>query len=692
MLSEAYRLYVDETLAFVRTFVYKVEVQNDLLNERLVALGYTVLDDPTTWKYNLNLTGAYHDTDIAMTVVSSDTKETISFDKATLVSHPRTLLAHQRGESAYTALVDRYPRQETLINGIVNPIDMATVTAADEFELIDYDGSYLQDNERTLMRRVQDWINIYVKRWWNPQLAITNDLYPADFVAKMNMLLVGVVATIRMELSQTNEVDEQHLWWYLGDHYQLDDFQSNLSLTQALWLFRNLDYLRRNAGTEENFELLIDNLLTPAGLSLERLDFLQLDDQLLTSLKREVAFSLTDHDSNAPSLASGDRLTATEACNLVMDVAPYNAEDADIDLAHIETKGAALKQNWLPTKVYRASEDGSLITQEISNLDVKVNYWAYLSYLGLYEPQLTVTSASIGSLYLTPLNAFILYIYAANMSFERALDTIPEITVKGVIPVTLPTATDLYDLVDHDKITVTEIQDIIDQHVSLEALSTVEDFTTFIDAVVVKDAIRDMMEEGYPHPDVRAMMRDISDGLKTDITIPLAPEGTAYTEWLYALGIDYASLSTDEWYELSSAITSDVIDYSGNTTSVGRKQKAMIEIVNRLTSYDVRILAGSSSERKRVINFPDERYFDINVDTPVKDFIQYGDRVPDDETGNIGIVVGNTIDMGEEVSLPEQEAVSCEVDFGTDDVDLTITEAYDGNIDGFTDFIENTDL
>jgi hypothetical protein len=117
MSSYVFETYRQETLELARTLTIKFDIQNTLVNGRLTDLGQEISEtDKKTWKYYLNLNGQYHRNDRMMTVMSSDTQEEITFDKETLVSHPRTRLEYAKGGIYYNQLLERYPTQVILIN------------------------------------------------------------------------------------------------------------------------------------------------------------------------------------------------------------------------------------------------------------------------------------------------------------------------------------------------------------------------------------------------------------------------------------------------------------------------------------------------------------------------------------------------------------------------------------------------
>lgn len=664
MLSETFKLYYDSTLALVRSMVFKFDIQNTLINQYLKNNGLTVDEDPLNWKYYKNLAGEYYETDTMMTVISSDTQEEINFTRDVLVDHPRTVLLHAQGTSGYKALVSRFPKQELLINGIIRPIDKQLAIEANDFQLLDYDRSLIAINETTLIARIQKWVDIHSGRHWNPDYALSDPLYPAAFLGQMAMFLVPVIMGLRDDKVHTNEASQFEIWTYLSGHYNLDNYKGYLSLNQSLWLYRNINNIRKNAGSVEELERLMTHITAPAGLKISRLDFIQLDDVLLSKNTRTPLYSKTNYYEEQPNLASGNTLTTQGVFELTEDYAPYNINDIDTDTESALVKGTSLVNNHLPTKIFQADEDGTLLSQSVANLPMKVNYWAYLSYLELYESDFSISVPNGADVFLSAKDAFTLFMYAGNRSVGNTPATIPEIEVKSVIPLTYPNAAELFALTDHEEITLSTITDMLTYLVDLRALSNRDDFITFISEVQNQD-YRFLLEEGFfRHPLSRSQFRDVVNGLQTNVRMRTEPDGTRYDDWLFERGIDSASLTDRDWWDLANNILSEVVDYSDNSTTVGARQRAMVEILDALTCYDIMILNGDSSERKREIWVPSLLVYDITAQVPFEEFIPLGEMVQSDSIPRGEMVIAETIEQGSVVSLPESDDLTLLIESG----------------------------
>lgn len=610
MLSESFQLYFQNTSALVQSLTIKYDIQNQLLNTYMKSAGYTVDDDdPSTWKYNMNLAGLYHSTDAAMTVRSLDTKEEISFDKETLEDHPRTLLYYSQGQDGYSLLVNEYPNQEILIKGITESLSLDDIVNADNLSILHYSSDYVYSNELTLIQRVQSWINIYYQRNFNSDWCATNPYYALNFLGGMGQLLIPIFMIIRADLAGTEEASQFEIWSELSGHFGLDAYKPYLTLAQSIWLYRNIVNIRKNMGQQDILVELYENLLEPDGMMIKRLDYYLNETTLQSTKERTVQFSLTDFESEDVDQASGDVLSTTDVYELTEEVAPDNDRLSTQAITDTNATAKALRYNQLPTKIMRADQDSTSVTENINLLAYKGRYWAWLAYLGYYTTDITIEMPNSNSIVLNPLDALRLYIYAGKMAQGITLADLPTITVSQVIPSSYPTAAELTPLIGSatdvtDNITSDVIKDMLDNLVYLDTVKTVSDFTDFVDSVHNQDVRFNLYSSVMPTQQSKANIIDIANGLVKTQSIDLSDGSvTSYATWLFNNGIETTNYDDQDWYDLTANILSAVVDYSDNQTSIGSRQSAVVAIVNLLTSYRIMILEGTTNGRATEIEW-----------------------------------------------------------------------------------------
>jgi hypothetical protein len=185
--------YLEDCILFTKTVVIKLAEAAALMNEGVAAsYGKDAVDDydPTSWKYYLNISGRYHFSDTPMTVISIDTLEEIDFTRENLAIHTATASAYAYGTRQHYSLIDRYPDQKLLINGILTPADMAHAIAAPTGSILAYRKDLVESNEATLLTDLEAWIQAQIFRWYNVQFLMSDNLYATAFMAQLHKFIL----------------------------------------------------------------------------------------------------------------------------------------------------------------------------------------------------------------------------------------------------------------------------------------------------------------------------------------------------------------------------------------------------------------------------------------------------------------------------------------------------------------------
>jgi hypothetical protein len=261
--------YRNQAFNFLHTITVKFSPLADLINDNLINKGVAVnLNDQTTWKYYINMTGNYHPSDEIMTVVSLDTRSVVEFRPAMLSAHPRTRRAYRPGSSEYNELCARYPSQVDLIKSIVYPVeDIVTAITAQNLTILSYGADQLEEWELLpIVKHLQTFLDYWRDRWYFGFFAY-EIFYNWTFWSITWQLLAQQLFESRVRNIGTSAVHSFHIWEYLTSH-GLSDYRDILNRTQQLYLYRNLRYLQDEVGTQDNLRRLVDNILEPiqAGL------------------------------------------------------------------------------------------------------------------------------------------------------------------------------------------------------------------------------------------------------------------------------------------------------------------------------------------------------------------------------------------------------------------------------------------
>ncbi len=267
-MATTLQIYIQEAFQFLQTCTIKFSLIADQMNAVLQSQGVPVdLTNPASFKYFLNLSGHYHPADTVMQVLSLDTQTLIEFTPANLASNPKTQAAYVVGSSYYNALCALYPQQADLVKSIVYPVDLATAINAPEFTLLGFGIGFLEATEQeAILTELTNFIAYVVNRWYFSFLNY-EIYYPWAFWAGLWQSLPNAIFAARLKYLHTSYVHSFHIWSYLASN-GIADYSDILTAQQALWLYRNINYLKANQGKQSNLVVLVNNLLSSLNVGL----------------------------------------------------------------------------------------------------------------------------------------------------------------------------------------------------------------------------------------------------------------------------------------------------------------------------------------------------------------------------------------------------------------------------------------
>lgn len=254
---------------FLRTVTIKYAPIADYINSSLLERGYSVNDqDPTSWKYYINMLGEYHVSDTLMYVTSVDTQERILFSKENLALHPRTRSLYVPGAQYHDRLCEIYPNQTDLIKSILFPVeDLTKAITSSDLTILNFGSGYLEDyEENPLIEGLRAFLEILKERWYFEFLD-DEPYFHITFFGGLWTKMAAFLLTEREHFIHTPYVHSWHIWNQIRD-YGLDDYSDILNREKSMFLYQNIDYLKTNAGKMSNLIILVNRLLDDFGVSI----------------------------------------------------------------------------------------------------------------------------------------------------------------------------------------------------------------------------------------------------------------------------------------------------------------------------------------------------------------------------------------------------------------------------------------
>lgn len=595
MAKQSQAQYLRDILQLTDTLVIKyheaaLAVNKAYLDYHQVDYSESPLSD---WPYYRNMAGQYvTGIDTPMTVRSLDTFEDIDFTYENLQIHTATRDAYTIGSTQYRELLQRYPAQDWLIRGIINPTDINLAINAPNFSILNFDESLVQSNETNLMPELQARIDAFILRYHRPRWAITQNLYPAGFWAELVFSINTDIQNIRLWNCGTRYVHTYHLWAYLGSFVRLDRWQDFLTANQAHWLYRNIAVLINNAGKSGTFDALLENILTARTIPLTRHeiwhDVSGIPDEIYATA--EVAkIPLNEYATQVEGIVK------TTLAEVLGDEQPL-ARDNDLYyrglLYSLPLSARSSYVNQIPTKVLE-----SKMIDRTENVPIKYsatvfNQWVYLAMQGRYIAEVTITNPVNGDvLTLSQKEAVQLWAWCVSKEFEAELTVLPPVMVHNVMRPMLPSYDDIRASVPDEYISREDILVALDWYVAPGRIISREGFQQYCHNAFDATTFYRQLVAFCEDPRRRGYMQNVCNKFYLRTHQSLGDGTETYAQWFQSRNLDFSSLTDARIAEFgedlyANATGTDLKD----VTSLKEIQAAMIGIMTTLSSYSVHYL------------------------------------------------------------------------------------------------------
>lgn len=296
-LSVDYTVYRKEVINFLQTVSIKFDLFAEQAQKNAESNAKTIhlsdLDGRNN-PYYLNLAGQYSGLDDPIYIVpveepyllDNNGKQILDEDgqlienkvilsRETLEKYPKTASIYKIPNIEYENLLLKHKGKEGLIKSIIYPAkDLDTVLAARNLTVLAYDDSLLEEDEKdSLILAMTNFLDYVYNRWYIHDFKY-EPAYAITFMGMIWNLLPSVLLTQRIRNLRTAQVHSMHIWEYL-DSKGLGEYKSILTRKQAVFLYRNIDYIIHNKGKKTNLIILAENLLKELYLNLVGKSILQ---------------------------------------------------------------------------------------------------------------------------------------------------------------------------------------------------------------------------------------------------------------------------------------------------------------------------------------------------------------------------------------------------------------------------------
>lgn len=567
------------------------------------------------------------------------------------------LYEYRFGSVLYNQLIERYPDYVSLINGILVPVperisvpspNSVILSAGDyvrEYDplrqsyfyrsnvLIEGRGNRLiEENETNLIEKLNYQINAFMKRWHNSNYLITDDLYMAVIMGILYAQLPMAIFNIRLENCKTQMAHSYHISQYLESHGRLAKYVPSISKNQALWLYRNIEYVEANVGKQETFMDLVTNILdtsTPkiplAGFDMRHnlanlrtlvLEYEDVEQGIYPDpyLKRiPINFTQTGVGTDERTIA---QMVEKEA--LLSRDGLRNLQE---DIARNKEKLTHTKGNRLPTKILESSVVDLSDRLPYTLGSMLLNHWIYKSANSQYDGSIFFTHPVTSErLSVTTKNAFLLFLYVYNKGYANIeLTELPQTVNARIIPrlktfndvditpttlPALPTGQTLpakptnlayFDqVVDRSRVSDELILQMIGNN-SIdysEEMRYSDGFYDHVKTIHKEITERYFLYAGQHDLWVRGQLEAVMQHMYWhDVPCTFDTDNTLYADWLEQAGIDFTGMQQVDYVKLSTELLRNA---TGTTDTINKTlrdlQTAVISILRQFSSYSVQYI------------------------------------------------------------------------------------------------------
>lgn len=587
-----YQLYRESVMRLVDSILIKDDAMAQAINVvvrgRFQAMGIPFNDDPMTWKYYMNLAGEYHQLDTPMQIVSLDTMETISFDRITLQTHRATLRAYTYNSRYYAELVNRFPNQEFLIRGILNPVDKRFAVEVQNYTILRYSQSEIESNETDLIPKLQRFVSTLVTRWVNPDYQFTDEFYSPAIMASIVANLPAAIMVLRKENMKTYRAHSFHIWNYLESNGRLGRFRNFLTTKQMLWLYRNLQWVFANSGKEYTFEKLMDIILTHRGIPVAYYEHIVQSDRIAEQIYADPLMQRTPLNLLEQIAPDPTFKTVRYVLEKQIPLARDNLRFYEDNYKTLMLKLSRSRLTKLITKTYESEVIDTSEQLSRTFAEFLLNHWLYFATHNRYPAVITVTNPYTSeAMRMTVREAFVLWLYAINRTNQITLVNIPTLEAIYVKRLPVPSVSELMGVVESRLIKRRVVETLVAEQLPIGVMTSTEAFYDNVFELHQLYLKHRKVFEYSQHLEARGQLQAITDRFYTNHRCVLTTSSEqSYDRYIASKGWDLENFAISDYQLLATELFEKA---TGSDVKINLSlkdiQEAMLSIMSQLGTY-----------------------------------------------------------------------------------------------------------
>lgn len=610
MINDAYYFYRESCINLANSVVLKNSRIAEKMNEQveLYALAKNLdakLTYKENWRYYKHIAGEYHHFDTTMYVRSHDTLENIVFSVENLKLHRTTKDAYKKGTVEYENLVSRYPEQITLINGILNPVDKAKAIKAEDYDILAYDKSLVDYLEQPLMHDLEVMIKKYLYRYDVKGYHITDDLWETCRIVTLYIMMPIMIMEIRLGYAKTNYSCDFHIWAYLGSKLKLDEFKDYLLPIQKLWLVRNIDWILTTNGRPETFNSLIDYIMTRRQLPIHKY-LMRTDSSEVAQFKSAILpEKIPLNNIQVSDITKRKYSSVSELLTKELNKATQNPDLIPKIINAIEYDFKVNNYTNLDTKVLESDAVDYSAMEVYPIFHIIMNYWVWCVDQNLMHNIISVTNPKTGeTMACSARDALIMFIYASLRCYGLKCDP-KDFYALDLIDYRVPDWNSIAEQIPKNVDIANEFAMIRDNYPVKSKITSIYEFREYCEAIKEYYDLLRLIHSNTNGLSRTEAVSDVISKIKFSKTCDVLGKYISFEDYVNQTGWSLEGYDTKLYRSLALAIFNKVSGAEFSTgTSYSNVQKAMIAIMERLSSYSVHFIGRTTGDEVVVIDTP----------------------------------------------------------------------------------------
>ena len=591
-------IYLAGILTLTRSLVIKSDDVADQIHHHDKNTRPDLYDSKTPrsqYRYFQHLAGIYTPTDTPMEIFSLDSQSIVPFDQD-IQGHALTHSKLTEDRKYLKTLLSKYPTQERLINGILNPVPVEVTVEAEDSTILHYNRKYVEDNEFTLMDKLQTYITNMNSRWKIKPYANLDEYYFGLHESMVALSVVPKLLNLREEVLHTIEAHSFHVSEYLISN-GINTELAHLNKTQWFFLYKNIKYIKKHAGNMKTFLMMVKGLVETGGIPL---------DTHVVTHKNKTDGSIEPIFFSTP-LVEGARSYGKK----VKTLEEYEALEREYRVSNYTVPHEITERKILlgrygsnNTKLLESSLDDSAKVSRITELQLILSYMAYLTSKDHLK-----------------------YTYVASTGRTDIRDTIGYFSVltallRGEVPNHVPEHIEVEGIISNNNITKEMYPDLDIPEEYLEYLNTKIFKPTQYSSkkVFLKDIalLFSVYEEvgvyirGIDNPIHRVNMINLFNSLWSRRRVLLPNGGDNLTIWLGDRGLeDPRGRSREYLTEALGSLLKTSTEHTLSRNARGSQQRATIETLMMLSSYSISCAYRNANKDEYAFEYSSARFVSV---------------------------------------------------------------------------------